>query len=327
MVSGDWVGLDLPGRLASRGAGQCRLFALGGATEAAIWSNIFEVDQVPAQWPSIPYGFPLRNQRYRVVDPNGDDRPDRVPGELWIGGTGVAQGYRGDPQRTADRFVQHDGLRWYRTGDLGRYWPDGTLEFLGRADQQVKIRGHRIELGEIEIALESHPDVEHAVAVVLGGSTRRVGAAIVARGAAPEYATLRAYLARRVPDHMLPQQVAVLAELPLTANGKPDRRQIAALLQADVPGPAELPRGAIETGLAQLWSSLLEVPVTERHRSFFSLGGDSLLAIRLLELICKELGAEISLRQLLTVPTIAEQALVVAGYADHAAASVEEGVI
>ncbi|MEV6041781.1 amino acid adenylation domain-containing protein, partial [Nonomuraea sp. NPDC052116] len=166
LVSGDWVGLDLHARLAAQS--ECRLVALGGATEAAIWSNAWEVDRVPAHWTSIPYGLPLRNQRYRVVDGRGRDCPDWVAGELWIGGAGVAIGYRGDPETTSAKFVESGGERWYRTGDLGRYWPDGTLEFLGRADHQVKIRGHRIELGEIEAALEASPQVARAVAVAVG---------------------------------------------------------------------------------------------------------------------------------------------------------------
>jgi dihydroaeruginoic acid synthetase len=164
LVSGDWVGLDLPGRLAQAAPG-CRLVALGGATEAAIWSNAFEVTKVPGHWRSIPYGHPLRGQKYRVVDGRGRDCPDFVPGELWIGGAGVARGYRGDPEQTAERFVEHDGSRWYRTGDLGRYWPDGILEFLGRLDHQVKINGHRVELGEIEAAVRTHPGVDAAVVV------------------------------------------------------------------------------------------------------------------------------------------------------------------
>ncbi|WP_188197861.1 AMP-binding protein, partial [Nonomuraea sp. SYSU D8015] len=152
LVSGDWVGLDLAPRLADR-APEASLVALGGATEAAIWSNYCPVPaEVPVGWRSVPYGRPLTNQRFRVVDARGRDCPDWVAGELWIGGLGVADGYRGDPGQTAERFVTVDGVRWYRTGDLGRYWPDGTLEFLGRADAQVKIRGHRIELGEVEAA-------------------------------------------------------------------------------------------------------------------------------------------------------------------------------
>ncbi|WP_189241121.1 AMP-binding protein, partial [Planomonospora parontospora] len=176
LVSGDWVPLDLSARLAGAAAG-CGLVALGGATEAAIWSNWCRVPPVvPAGWVSVPYGRPLANQCFRVVDGLGRDCPDWVAGELWIGGAGVAKGYRGDPEGSAARFVQEGGLRWYRTGDLGRYWPDGTLEFLGRVDHQVKVRGHRIELGEVEAALQEHPLVERAVVTVVGGAVRRLAA-------------------------------------------------------------------------------------------------------------------------------------------------------
>lgn len=186
LASGDWIGLDLPGRLASQGAPNCRFAALGGATEAAIWSNLCEVTEVPADWASIPYGFPLRNQRFRVVGPNGLDRPDRVPGELWIGGAGVALGYLGDAELTAVKFVTHKGERWYRTGDRGRYWPDGTLEFLGRVDQQVKIRGVRTEPGEIESALRSHPGIGRCVVAAIGEDRARRLVAVVTPGAAAE---------------------------------------------------------------------------------------------------------------------------------------------
>jgi dihydroaeruginoic acid synthetase len=179
LLSGDWIGLDLPGRLACASADRCHLVGLGGATEASIWSNFHEVGDVPPHWRSIPYGTPLSNQRFRVVDPQGRDCPDWVPGELWIGGTGVALGYRGDPRLTAERFPAVAGDRWYRTGDLGRYWPDGTLDFLGRADQQVKINGFRVELGEIETALQSHPAVAHAVAAVVGQPRRELAVAVV----------------------------------------------------------------------------------------------------------------------------------------------------
>ncbi|BBB92140.1 MAG TPA: non-ribosomal peptide synthetase [Methylomusa anaerophila] len=168
MLSGDWIGLDLPSRL-KRAAEHCHLVAMGGATEASIWSNFFDVSlPLPGHWTSIPYGRPLTNQAYRVVDGKGRDCPDWVAGELWIGGAGVAQGYRGDPELTAERFVSWQGCRWYRTGDRGRYWPDGNIEFLGREDFQVKIRGHRIELGEIETALKQHPDVRDAAVIAVG---------------------------------------------------------------------------------------------------------------------------------------------------------------
>ncbi|MEU8653490.1 amino acid adenylation domain-containing protein [Streptomyces sp. NPDC048737] len=179
LLSGDWIGLDLPGRLADATAGRCRLVALGGATEAAIWSNAHEVTAVPAHWRSVPYGRPLANQRFRVVDPHGRDCPDWVPGELWIGGTGVARGYRGDPGLTRERFPHASDGRWYRTGDQGRYWPDGTLEFLGRIDHQVKINGFRVELGEIESVLQTHPAVSHALAAVVGDRTREIAVALL----------------------------------------------------------------------------------------------------------------------------------------------------
>ncbi|MGW1373625.1 amino acid adenylation domain-containing protein [Streptomyces sp. NPDC002446] len=185
LLSGDWIGLDLPAALREASGGRCRLVGLGGATEAAIWSNFHEVDEVPAHWRSIPYGTPLSNQRFRVVDPRGRDCPDWVAGELWIGGDGVALGYRGDAELTAGRFVRHRGERWYRTGDLGRYWPDGTLEFLGRADHQVKINGFRVELGEIEAALQSHPGLAHAVTVAVGDRRKELVAAVVERRGTP----------------------------------------------------------------------------------------------------------------------------------------------
>lgn len=186
LLSGDWIGLDLPDRLARASSGRCRLIALGGATEAAIWSNAYEVTTVPEGWRSIPYGKPLRNQKFRVVDGRGRDCPDWVAGELWIGGSGVALGYRGDPELTAARFPEVDGERWYRTGDLGRYWPDGNLEFLGRLDHQVKINGFRVELGEIEACLQAHPAVAQAVAVPFVEGRRELVAAVVERTAAPE---------------------------------------------------------------------------------------------------------------------------------------------
>ena len=157
MLSGDWIGLDIPQRLADCCGGKLPYFmAMGGATEGSIWSNLFTVTlPLDPKFKSIPYGYPLANQRYRVVDSLGRDCPDFVPGELLIGGTGVALGYANSPEITAERFFTENGERWYRTGDRGRYLANGCLEFLGRKDHQVKVRGHRIELGEIEAALTS----------------------------------------------------------------------------------------------------------------------------------------------------------------------------
>ncbi|CUO17593.1 Phenyloxazoline synthase MbtB [[Eubacterium] contortum] len=163
MLSGDWIGLDLPERVSAL-TNSCEFIAMGGATEASIWSNYQNVSlPLPENWKSIPYGRPLKHQAYRVVDEFGRDCPYWVEGELWIGGYGVAKGYRGDTELTEKKFVVDETGRWYRTGDLGRFWQDETIEFLGRQDHQVKIRGHRIELGETEHAIQGFPGVGNVV--------------------------------------------------------------------------------------------------------------------------------------------------------------------
>ncbi|WP_436837553.1 amino acid adenylation domain-containing protein [Micromonospora rifamycinica] len=329
LLSGDWIGLDLPDRLAHL-APHARFVALGGATEGAIWSNAHEVGTVPEHWRSIPYGRPLRNQRYRVTDPRGRDCPDWVPGELRIGGAGVASGYRNAPELTARQFsVDAEDRRWYRTGDLGRYWPDGTLEFLGRVDFQVKVRGHRIELGEIEAAAEAHPLVGRAVAMVVGQApTQHLGLAAVPATEGAEV-DLAGWLAERLPAYMVPEYVVTVPQLPLTGNGKVDRQQLGTLLRADpLDDAAEPPKGPTEETLAALWSQLLDQPVVDRRHSFFALGGDSLLATRLLETLRQRLGVAMTLRQLFAVPVLAELAAAVDEQLRTSAdEDVEEGVI
>ncbi|WP_017589679.1 non-ribosomal peptide synthetase [Nocardiopsis ganjiahuensis] len=308
LVSGDWVGTDLASAL-NRAAVGTHLVALGGATEAAIWSNAFDGGHVPLGWTSVPYGYPLRNQRYRVVDPHGRDCPDWVPGELWIGGAGVALGYRGDPERTADRFVDHEGERWYRTGDRGRYRPGTVLEFLGRTDRQVKIGGHRLELGEIEAALEAHPDVSRAAVVAPGERGARTTAAFVASGTdAPTPAELVRHLARHLPGHAVPGHVTVLDELPLTPNGKVDTAALGTLA-ADRDGQGREPLAdAAEKMLAELWGDLLEAAVDDRHANFFVLGGTSLLAVRMMTLLRQRVDDRLSVRSFLADPTLASLA-------------------
>ncbi|MYR42827.1 non-ribosomal peptide synthetase, partial [Streptomyces sp. SID5910] len=284
LLGGDWVGLDQPRRLRALVPG-CRFVALGGMTEAAVHSTVFEVEETDPAWKSVPYGVPLRNMRARVVDARGRDCPDLVPGELWIGGPGVANGYRADPERTAERFVEYDGERWYRSGDLARYRPDGILEFLGRADHQVKIGGHRIELGEVESALEDDPAVLHAVATVVDTPVRHLAAAVSAAGEAPDPEEVRLRAAQRLPAYMVPERVLVLRDLPLTANGKLDRAAVRRTLTEaaghDAPRTSA-PAGPVETAVAAEWTDLLGVTEVGRESSFFLLGGDSLVATRMI---------------------------------------------
>lgn len=187
LLSGDWIPITLPDEMIARIPG-LEIIAMGGATEAAIWSNYHRYQGLRPGWKSIPYGVPLTNQGFRVLDPAGRDCPVWVPGELYISGAGLAQGYLGDDETTAYRFVTDpNGERLYRTGDLGRYLPGGEIEFLGREDNQVKLRGHRIELGEIEAALLDHPAVSAAGVVVDGnGDDRGLFAAVEPRRTTPE---------------------------------------------------------------------------------------------------------------------------------------------
>ncbi|MEV6318359.1 amino acid adenylation domain-containing protein [Streptomyces sp. NPDC051776] len=322
LISGDWIGPDLPGRLREQAGPACRFVALGGATEASIWSNAFPVEQGDDVRASIPYGRPLTGQRYRVVGPDGRDCPDWVTGELWIGGAGVARGYLGDPERTAGKFVQHEGKRWYRTGDLGRYQSGGLLEFLGRMDSQLKIAGHRIEAGEVEAALEAHPSVLRAAVVAAGERTsRRLVAFVVPAEHAPGEARLpeedlRPWLAKTLAPYALPSQTMALPELPLTANGKVDRGALAGLADQDAtvsPTGAEPPREGTETAIAELWDALLHAPTRDRHANFFTVGGDSLSAIRLASAIERRFGVRVPVRALLAAPTIAALATEVDG--------------
>ncbi|GGN84835.1 non-ribosomal peptide synthetase [Nocardia rhizosphaerihabitans] len=281
ILGGDWVDVALPARLAAV-APECRFAGLGGATETAIHSTICEVvrARVPAEWSAVPYGTPLRNVQCRVVGPAGTDCPDWVTGELWIGGDGVAAGYRADPERTADRFVTHEGLRWYRTGDLARYLPDGGLEFLGRADHQVKIRGYRVELGEVESALRAVPGIRHAVAAVVGSAAPKLVAAIVATpDTTLDIEAVLAATAELVPAYMVPTRLELLAELPLTSNAKPDRKAVRAVLEkSETATEFVAPRTDLERALAAVIGEVLATEQIGVTDDFFALGGDSVLA-------------------------------------------------
>ncbi|MCZ4650178.1 amino acid adenylation domain-containing protein [Gordonia amicalis] len=281
IMGGDKVEVSLLDRVAAQ-LPDCRVAGLGGTTETAIHSTICEADDVPAGMAFVPYGVPLRGVRCRVVDETGRDRPDLVPGELWIGGAGVADGYRGDPERTADRFVHHDGETWYRTGDLARYLPGGFLDFLGRADHMVKVRGYRVELGEVEAGLLGLDEVGSAVAWSDGRDLR---AAVVPAGARIGEDEILAGLSETLPPHMIPRSIAVLDVLPLTANGKYDRKALATLVDPSDSGPAVVaPRTPLEEALVVIFSDVLPVRPIGVTEDFISLGGDSVQATRLVAL-------------------------------------------
>jgi len=223
LMSGDWIPVTLPDRIRTLAAQDITLIGMGGATEASIWSNYYRIGQVDPVWPSIPYGLPLSNQTFDVLDADLRPRPTWVPGELHIGGAGVAMGYWRDEAKTRASFITVDGKRLYKTGDMGRYLPDGNLEFLGRQDFQVKIHGFRVELGEIEAALLSHDSVTGAVvtAVDAGNSSKRLVAYVTPAGLAES--SLREHLTAKLPSYMVPDRVVAMEAFPLTPNGKVDR--------------------------------------------------------------------------------------------------------
>ncbi|WP_211267044.1 non-ribosomal peptide synthetase/MFS transporter [Nonomuraea candida] len=319
MMSGDWIPPALPDRIRAL-APSAEIVSLGGATEGSIWSIFHPIGHVDPSWTSIPYGRPLANQQFHILDPGMCDVPAGVPGELYIGGAGVAAGYWKDPERTAAAFVTHPrtGARLYRTGDLGRYRPDGVIEFLGRADAQVKIRGYRIELGEIEAHLTRHPEVAECVVTTHGtGSLAQLVAYVVAEpGHAPDPARLRSHLAAALPAYMIPNSFITLPRLPLTANGKVDRGRLPA---PEAPAGRDAgrmpPRTEPERAIHAVWADVLERADAGIDDDFFDLGGHSLLAIKVVERLRRSVpgGAGIAVMDLFTHPTIRRLAALLDG--------------
>ncbi len=264
-------------------------------------------------------GRPIDNTQVYILDAHLRPVPIGVSGELYIGGAGVTRGYYQRPDLTAarympDPFSRSHGGRLYRTGDLARYRPDGTLELLGRIDQQVKVRGFRIELGEIETSLRQYPAVRDAVVVVQNdqaGSSRLV-AYLVRHSSEIEVSALRQYLYHKLPDYMMPAVFVVLEALPLTPNGKVDRRALPApeQIKLDSQTPLIAPRDAVELRLVQIWEDLLRVqPIGVRH-NFFELGGHSLLAVQLIARIRQEWGHHLPVTTLFQGATIEQLAVV-----------------
>ncbi|MCP3138032.1 non-ribosomal peptide synthase/polyketide synthase [Pyxidicoccus xibeiensis] len=297
--------------LVERWGGRVRLLNAYGPTEVTVCATLSE-PLVPGQLPTI--GRPWANVRVYVLDAALRPLPVGVPGELCVDGVGLARGYLGQPGLTAERFVPNPfsaapGARMYRTGDRVRWLADGTLEYLGRIDTQVKLRGFRIELGEVESALLQHPSVREAVATVREGAPgdRRLVAYVVAEeGDTLDVASLRQALKQRLPEHMVPAAIAVLEALPLTPNGKVDRKALPAPEGARTDGaPGYVaPRTALEVQLASLWAELLHVERVGLHEDFFELGGHSLLATQVVSRLRATLGVEVPLRVLFEAPTL-----------------------
>ncbi|CAM3617060.1 amino acid adenylation domain-containing protein [Pseudoalteromonas sp. CO342X] len=315
LMSGDWVPPTLPPMLKEHFPG-VRTHSLGGATEGSIWSIHYDIHEDTTQWSSIPYGKPITNQRFLILNDALVPCPIGVDGELFIAGEGVAREYYKAEQLTRERFIHHPvtNQRLYRTGDIGRYRDDGNIIFVGRVDQQVKVRGYRIELGEIEVQLNKITAVEKAIVRIVGeGSQSRITAYIqpnigdmvwIEKSDERDFfEQIKAILATTLADYMLPSIFVTVMKFPLTANGKVDFK---ALPQAEevTDKPIVLPKTPLQTTMCKVFCSALQIDTISIDDDFFAKGGHSLLASKIVNELCAQIGLQIPLRVLFENPTI-----------------------
>ncbi|MBQ1766191.1 MAG: non-ribosomal peptide synthetase, partial [Aquincola sp.] len=295
-----------------------RFFNLYGPTEATIWSSVAECQAGDTQPP--PIGVPVPNTRLHVLDAQRQPLPWGMPGELWIGGVGVARGYHARPALDAERFVPDPwspgpaaGERLYRSGDIVRLDAAGQLQFLGRSDHQVKLRGFRIELGEIDALIREQPEVAEALVTVHrqpDGEPSLAAYVSPRPGTAIDADRLRAALRERLPAHMVPAWIVVLAQFPLLANGKIDRHRLPdPQRHAARPAGEEGPRSALEQTIAAAWAEVLQTGLPERHQNFFDIGGHSIklaqVHARLKDALPPAQGQALTLVELFQHPTVA----------------------
>jgi amino acid adenylation domain-containing protein len=310
MMSGDWIPLGLPDQV-RRVLPKAKVVSLGGATEASIWSILFPVGKVDPNWKSIPYGKAMLNQSFHVMNQFLAPCPTWVPGQLYIGGAGLAKGYLHDEQKTNSSFIVDpaSGERLYRTGDLGRFLPDGNIEFLGREDFQVKVQGYRIELGEIESRLQEYAGVDLCIATVredTPGEKRLFGYLVTKPEISIDPAEVREHLRTKLPEYMVPSAIVVLDRFPLTANGKVDRKSLPAPARAaaEAGATSAVSRDSLDLQMIKLWEKLLNVRPIGLRDNFFDLGGSSLVAVRLFSEMRKLFGRGFPLSILFQAPTV-----------------------
>ena len=317
-LSGDWIPVTLPDDIREVFPA-AQVMSLGGATEATVWSNYFFVNRVEQQWRSIPYGRPLQNSRYYILDDYLQVCPPGVTGNLYIAGQCLSMGYLNEQELTdrsfvLDPFQKGPDKRMYRTGDLARYYADGTMEFLGRSDFQVKVRGYRIELGEIEHVLRRHAAVKEAVVTVqtgAAGDQKLVAYLTSAGGPVPTSRELRGHAGQFLTEYMVPNLFVWLDGMPVTANGKLDRRQLpwpVGEAAAQEQAPSEAPQVVqldLESVLGAYFREVLGLASILSDADFFDLGVTSLNLIQIAERLHEEHGLDVTVETFLDHPSIA----------------------
>lgn len=310
MMSGDWIPLNLPEKIRSIFP-DCAVVSMGGATEASIWSNVFDVPKnLPKEWVSIPYGKPLSNQQYYILDSGLQDCPDWVPGMLYIGGAGVAQGYFHDEALTKERFIKHPvtGEKLYNTGDMARYWPDGNIEFLGRMDNQVKLSGYRVEIGEVESALLKIEGIQDVLVMKHPYQHALVAFLVKEQGKESHKQTYyQEILKGSIPEYMIPSLYIEVDDIPLSGNGKKDKKQLEPVLMSHIEEENKAqtePLSEMQEQLVHIWGEILGLPSIKITSNFFEIGGNSIQAISLTNRLTDEFEKEVGISELFEYPTI-----------------------
>jgi len=314
-LSGDWIPVKLANQLKTL-LPKVQVISLGGATEASIWSICYPIDEVPEHWSSIPYGHPLDNQTFHVLNEVLEPCPIGITGSLYIGGIGLAKGYWRSPEKTNRSFIKHPrtGELLYHTGDMGCYMVDGNIEFQGREDFQVKVRGFRIELGEIETVLRALPSVKESIVTVwenIPGNQQLVAYLTIKEKYTLVSANeIKQYLREHLPEYMIPAHFITLESLPVTVNGKLDRDALPTPKCTGHLTTKEIvaPRTTLELELLRIWETVLKVHPIGVNDNFFELGGHSLLAANLISRIEREMGRKIPITLLFQESTITQQA-------------------
>lgn len=287
-LSGDWIPIDLPAQIMNIFS-KAQVTSLGGATEATVWSNFFNVKEIEDTWVSIPYGKPIQNAMYYILDSNLQPCPVGVQGDLYIGGECLASGYINDLEMTKEKFINNPFTEqdecMYKTGDCARWMEDDNIEFLGRKDSQVKIRGYRIEIGEIEYHLSKIPGVRQYVVVTNEDENKNKNlVAYVVANRLLGFQEVKRYLSKRIPEYMIPSYIMQIDTLPFTANGKIDKDRLPRPKNTIVDiKNCQAPVNELQMQLRKCWSNILSIPEKEIgiEDDFFDLGGHSLIAIKL----------------------------------------------